>query len=79
MACRQRFRNLSILSDNRLSACTLTLVETAPKYGDSDNTLLAKICQNLANRHAGAKAPKYGDSKNRLLAKIAYNLVTYGL
>lgn len=54
-------------------------MDTAPKYGDSDNTLLAKICQSVANRHAGTKPPRYGDSKNRLLAKIAYNLVTYGL
>ena len=53
-------------------------METAPKRGDSDNTLLAKIAQNLANRHAGTKPPKYGDSRNRLLAKIAHNL-TYGL
>jgi len=54
-------------------------VDSAPKYGDSDNTLLFKIVQKLSDNNGGAFAPRYGDSTNRLLQKWAKLLFTYGI
>lgn len=54
-------------------------MDTAPKFGDCNNVLLAKIVQVLSNKHSAPQlAPHAGDSDNRLLFKWAALLAQYG-
>lgn len=46
-------------------------MSASPKYGDSDNTLLAKICQSFNDQFGANHPPKFLDSDNNLLFKIA--------
>lgn len=44
--------------------------DPTPVWGDSNNTLLAKICQ-LANEQISTEhPPEFGDSDNTLLSKL---------
>ena len=53
-------------------------METTPMLGDSENTLLFKVCLKFSQNAGGLNPPRLVDSDNQLLFKIALTLAGLG-